>query len=385
MNKTENEKNGLKVALVCDFLTKMGGAQKTLAAICELYPDAPIYCMIYDEEGTHGIFKNHKIITTSLQKYQIFFRQKPKYLIGKYSRAVEEHDLSKYDVVISSNDSYAHGVITKPETFHLCYCHTPTRYLWDWTNEYLHENNIGWGLKGLYIRNILHKYRLWDRASADRVDHFLANSENVRKRISKYYRQDSRVLYPPVEVSEIEMAKDGPSDYFLIVSRLEPYKRIDLVIDVCNKLQKKLIIVGEGSSQADLEAISGPTIKFVGWQSDVKTYQFYRDCRAFIFAGEDDFGITPLEAMAAGRPVIAYSRGGALETVVQNVTGVFFDNPTTESLEKAIVELEEKYDTFIPQNCRSQAEKFSKEKFLEHLSHHVDDGYRKYLEKMKNA
>ena len=237
-------------------------------------------------------------------------------------------------------------------------------------------------MKGLYIRNILHKYRLWDRASADRVDHFLANSENVRKRISKYYRQDSRVLYPPVEVSEIEMAKDGPSDYFLIVSRLEPYKRIDLVIDVCNKLQKKLIIVGEGSSQADLEAISGPTIKFVGWQSDVKTYQFYRDCRAFIFAGEDDFGITPLEAMAAGRPVIAYSRGGALETVVQNVTGVFFDNPTTESLEKAIVELEEKYDTFIPQNCRSQAEKFSKEKFLEHLSHHVDDGYRKYLEKM---
>jgi len=385
MDQAEKSNMEPRVALVCDFLHKMGGAQKTLAAICELYPNAPIYCTIYNEKGTRGIFKKHQIFTTSLQNSPAYLRKHSKFLINKYTRAIEEHDLSKYDIVISSNDSYAHGVITKPETFHLCYCHTPTRYLWDWTNEYLGENNIGWEAKGLYVRRILHRYRIWDRVAADRVDKWLANSDHVKKRIAKYYRKDSDVLHPPVETSKIKMATESPSDYYLIVSRLEPYKRIDLAIQACNKLKKKLFIIGEGSARSSLENIAGLTIKFLGQQSDEKVYEFYRDCRAFIFAGEDDFGITPVESMAAGRPVIAYGRGGALETVVQNETGIFFEESSVKSLEKAILELDVKYYNIDPKRCRQQAEMFSKEKFLSGLKQAVESGYAEHQEKMSHA
>ncbi len=374
-----------KIALVCDFLTKLGGAQKVLLALHELYPDAPIYCLLYDEDGTHGSFKDCQIFPSSMQKAPPFLRRRPKYLVSKYTKAIEEFDLSKYDIVISSNDSYSHGVVTKPETFHLCYCHTPTRYLWDWHAEYLAENGIGYDLKGLYVRNVLHKYRVWDRVAADRVDHFVANSINVQKRIKKYYQSDSDVIYPPVEVANIEMADQPPQEFYLIASRLEMYKRVDLAILACNKLKKNLTIIGDGSAQSYLQSLAGPTVNFVGWKNDKELYQYYRECKAFIFPGEDDFGITPVEAMAAGRPVIAFRKGGTLETILDGKTGLFFDDPTVESLAESIADLERRYDELVPEVCRRQAEKFSKERFFTRIGDEIETGYKKHQEMMKNV
>ncbi len=385
MKQLNNETIEPKIAIVCDFLTKLGGAQKVLLSLHELYPAAPIYCLLYDEKGTGSVFKDCKIIRSSLQKQPGFLRHRPKFLIGKFAKAIEEFDLSKYDIVISSNDSFSHGVITKPETFHLCYCHTPARYLWDWHAEYLAENKLGFNFKGMFVRNLLHKQRIWDRVSADRVDHFLVNSENVKGRIKKYYQRDSDVVYPPVEVTDIKIAVEPPEDFYLIVSRLEPYKKIDLAIRACNKLKKKMMIVGEGSAKKYLQSIAGPTIKFVGWKNDKELWRYYRQTKSFIFPGEDDFGITPVEAMAAGRPVIAYGKGGATETILNGSTGLFFYQPTVESLTDAIGQLEKKYDNFIPANCRTQAEKFSKEKFLTEIKKQVELGYKKHLEMMNNV
>jgi len=367
----------MKIALVCDFLTKFGGAQQVLLAMHELYPEAPIHCLLYDEKGTMNKFANAKIVPSGLQKSVL--HKRPKFLLPKFASAVEEFDLSQYDVVISSSDSFAHGVITKPATFHLCYCHTPMRYAWDWANEYLAENNIGFGLKGIAVRNIIHNLRIWDRVAADRVDHFLANSENVRTRIAKYYRTESEVLFPPVDLEGIKPSGKPHEDYYLIVSRIEPYKKIKLAVEAFKDLKQKLVIVGEGSDLDHLKSIASDNIEFVGPKYDQELYTYFQNAKAFIFPGEDDFGITPVESMAAGRPVSAFRKGGTLETVIEGKTGVFFDESTAESLKKSVVQLEEHYDDFSPEACRKQAELFSKKSFQSALKKAVDEGYSKHL------
>lgn len=367
----------MKIALVCDFLTKFGGAQQVLLAMHELYPDAPIHCLLYDEKGTMGKFSNAKIVPSTLQKSAL--RKHPKFLLPKFASAVEEFDFSGYDVVISSSDSFAHGVITKPSTFHLCYCHTPMRYAWDWASEYLAENNIGFGLKGLAVRTIIHNLRVWDRVAADRVDHYLANSENVRKRIAKYYKTESEVLFPPVDLEGIKPTGKPHEGFYLIVSRIEPYKKIKLAVEAFKDSKQKLIIVGEGSELDYLKSIASDNVEFVGAKYDEELYKYFQDAKAFIFPGEDDFGITPVESMAAGRPVIAFRKGGTLETVIENKTGLFFDEATSESLKVAVKEMEEHYDEFSPEACRKQAESFSKKAFQESLKKAVEDGYQKQL------
>lgn len=379
MNKNEN----LKIALVGDFLTKTGGAQNTLRALADIYRDAPIYCLLYDEVGTKKMFVGHKIIPSRLQNKPGFLRRNPKLMLGQYQKAIEEFDFSSYDIVISTNDSFAHGIITMPTTFHFCYCHTPARYLWDWHNEYLKENKIGFGLKGFYVRRALHQQRIWDRLSADRVDVFAANSHNVKKRIKKYWQRDSIVIYPPVRTKEIKLAGEKPDDYYIIISRLEPYKRIDLAIEACTVLQKKLLIIGEGSDKENLMSKAGPTVKFLGWQSNEKIFQYLSHAKAFIFPGEDDFGIAPLEASACGRPVIAFAKGGALETVLENKTGIFFDQATSESLIEAIKRLEINLNNFSAETCRAQAEKFSTKNFQDIFAKTVMTEYEKYQEKLK--
>lgn len=381
MTTTKNDSQP-KIAIVCDFLTKLGGAQKVLKVLHDTYPEAPIYCLLYDEAGTQGVFRDCKIIPSVLQKYPAFIRRRPKFLVGKFAKAVEEFDLSKYDIVISMNDSFAHGVITKPETFHLCYCHTPTRYLWDWHSEYARENKIGFGPKGLFVRYLLHKQRIWDRVSAARVDHFIANSINVQKRIRKYYHMDSTVVYPPVEVEQITLADEPPKDFYLIVSRLEPYKRIDLAVRACTRLKKKLVVIGDGSAKNYLESLAGPTIKFLSWKKGAELFPYFQNAKAFVFPGEDDFGITPVESMAAGRPVIAFKRGGTLETIIEGQTGVFFTEPSIDSITEAILKLEEDYDNFSPATCRRQAEKFSTAKFVSAIQAEVGEGYKKHLRDM---
>lgn len=369
----------MKTALVCDFLTKWGGAENVLLSLTKAFPDAPIYCLLYDEKGTRGKFSDKKIISSSLQKLPSFIRRHTKYFINKYPSAIEEFDFSNYDVVVSSSNSFAHGIITKPSTLHVCYCHSPMRYAWDWTNEYLAENNIGFDLKGLYVRKTIHDLRIWDKAAADRADFYVANSTNVQKRIKKYYGLNSSVIYPSVDVKHIGLSEKKAEDFYLIISRLEPYKQIRLAVETFNENHKKLKIIGEGSQEKILRKIAKDNIEFLGWQDDEQKYKILSDCKAFIFPGEDDFGITPVEAMAAGRPVIAYNKGGVTETVIVDETGVFFDEPSTKSLNSAINKLEDLYDNFIPAKCRDRAEHFSEEAFIIGMQEFVREKYKHFL------
>jgi glycosyltransferase involved in cell wall biosynthesis len=369
----------MKIAIVHEFLTKIGGAEQVLLSFHKMFPDAPIYTLLYDEQNTNGIFNDCQIITSSLQKYPRFIRTRTKLLLGKLPRAVEEFDFSEYDVVISSSNSFAHGILTKPKTLHISYCHSPMRYAWDWYHEYMKENKIGFGPISLYIRNLIYKTRIWDKASSYRVDFWIANSANVQKRIKKYYGFSSEIIYPPVDVSKIEMTDGIPDDYYVIVSRLEPYKKIDLAIKAFNKLEKQLVIIGTGSQENYLKSIANDNIEFLGWQSDKSVQEYLRNAKALVFPGEDDFGITPIEAMACGRPVIAYNKGGVAETVKDGATGVFFNDPNSASLVEAINAMEKNYTNFSPNVCRKQAEKFSFEVFRDSFNKILEQQYFEYF------
>jgi glycosyltransferase involved in cell wall biosynthesis len=253
------------------------------------------------------------------------------------------------------------------------------RYIWDYTNEYLKENKIGFGLKGLFVRKTLHEIRVWDKVSSYRVDGWVANSSNVRERIKKYYGQDSTVIYPPVPVENIEFNENIPDDYYVIVSRLEPYKKIELAVQAFNQLKKPLVIIGTGSEEKHLKKIANGNIEFLGWQSEKAVYEYMRNAKALIFPGEEDAGITPIESMATGRPVIAYKKGGVRESVIEAKTGVFFDEPTVESLVEAISNFENKIQEFSPKVCRENALKFSEEHFKEQFLGTLKNKYDKYL------
>jgi len=363
----------MKIALVHDYLIKLGGAEKVLQVLHKIYPDAPIYTLLYDQKGTRGIFETdeYTIIPSSLQKKPGFLRKRSKLLLNRFPAAIEEFNFDDYDLVISDSNSFAHGIITGSKTAHICYCYSPTRYLWDWYQEYLAENDISEGPVGRYIRYKLSQLRIWDRNSAERVDFWLAQSKTVAKRIKKYYRKESTVIFPPVNINSIPLNLNKPKDYYLIVSRLTPYKKIDLAIRAFNKLNKKLIIVGEGDDRQRLEILADENIDFIGFQPTPIVNKMMGECKAFIFPGEEDFGLTPVETMAAGRPVIAYNKGGVTETVVAEKTGVFFDQNTPESLIKAVKYFEKKHAKFKPKICRKRTEMFSEEKFIRNIKNFV--------------
>lgn len=366
----------MKVAIVTDFLTKFGGAQRVLLEIHKLFPEAPIYCLLYDEEGTKGKFKNCDIRPSTLQKLPRFLRR-PKYLISSLPKTIETFNFDKYDLLLSSSDSFSHGAITKPTTTHICYCHTPMRYSWDWYHEYLKENKIGFGLKGLLIRLIIHKIRIWDKIASDRPDLYIANSKNVQARIRKYYHLDSEVIYPPTNIDRIKFdEKRKKEDFYLLVSRLEPYKKVDLAVKAFNKLKKPLYIIGEGTHLNELKKLANDNIKFLGWQSDEAMFDFYGRAKCFIFPGEEDFGITPVEAMAAGTPVIAFGKGGTTESVIENETGLFFNEESSESLAEAVNLFEKNISMFNPKACHQRALSFSEENF--------DKNYLNLIKQMTN-
>jgi glycosyltransferase involved in cell wall biosynthesis len=372
----------MKIAIVHELLTKIGGAEKVLIALHKIYPEAPIYTLLYDENGTGGRFSDCKIISSSLKKYPSFLRRKTKLFLPKLAQAIEEFDFSEYDTVISISSAYSHGILTKPSTFHICYCNSPMRYAWDWYHEYMKENRIGFGPKGLYIRNLLSNIRVWDKIASERVDFWISNSSNVKSRVEKYYQKDSVVICPPVEVENIEMSDNVSDDYYVIVSRLEPYKNIGLAVEAFNQNGKELVIIGTGSDENNLKEKANKNIEFLGWQSDKSVHEYMKNARAFIFPGEEDFGITPVESMACGRPVVALKRGGTLETIIDGRTGLFFKEETAESLNAAIDKLEKSYTDFIPSNCRKQAEKFSTENFEKKILSIVKTEYDKYQKRI---
>ena len=351
----------MKVAIVHDFLLKLGGAERVVKVLSEMFPKAPIYTLLYDEKTVGKVFPKERVRCSFLQKYPAFIRRHHRLLTHKMPRAIEELDLEDFDVVISSSSAFSHGIVVPVKTKHICYCHSPMRYAWDYSNEYQIENNLT-GVKKFLYALLLKSLREWDFIASDRPDAYIANSRHVRKRLKKYYRTESEVIYPPVDVSRFK-ASGKHSNYFLIVSTLTPYKKVDLAIQLFNKLGRELVIIGDGPQRKYLEQISAPNIEFLGFKDDATVKEYLENCRALIFPGEEDFGITPVEAMAAGKPVLAYARGGALESVISGKTGEFFFEQTVESMEDGLARLFYNERCYKPQTIRNHAKIFSREEF----------------------
>jgi len=361
----------MRVALVHDYLNQYGGAERVLEALCEIWPEAPIFTLIYDQHRTGSAFEGRKIKTSFLQKIP-FVKSHHRPFLMLMPLGIEKFDLSKYDLVISDSASFAKGVIVRPKTRHICYCHTPTRYVWDDSHKYIKEFSYPDFIKNL-VPLFLNYLRLWDEAAAARPDLYLANSHFVSRRIKKYYNRPSAVIYPPVKTDSFFISKQL-GDYFLLVSRFLPYKKIDLAIEAFNRLGWPLKIIGDGPEAKKLRQLAKPNIEFVGLVSEKELRNYYARCRALIFPQEEDFGIVAVEAMAAGRPVIAYQAGGALEIVKDGETGAFFKEQTPDSLVAALQNV--KIEKFSPQLIREHARQFDKEIFKKKIKEFVGESLK---------
>lgn len=358
----------MKVALVHDYLNQMGGAERVVMAFHEIFPDAPIYTSIYDPKLVDPAFQKMDIRTTFMQKFPFITKHHQPYL-PFYPFAMEKLDLRGYDLVLSSSSAFGKGVITRPETMHICYCYTPMRWCWNY-DEYVEREHLGRVARSI-LPFLITGLRTWDQVSAMRVDHFIAISPVIADRIRKYYRRDSVIIPPPVDAQRFAFDPETqPEDYFLILSRLVPYKRIDLAIEACNRLRLPLVIIGSGRDLDRLKKMAGPTIRFLGRLSDEEVCHYYARCRAFLFPGEEDFGLTPLEAQANGRPVIAYGAGGVLSSVVDGVTGVFFKEQTVDCLAQTLAAFDEQ--AFDPQTIRNHALEFDMPHFLRRIQQFID-------------
>jgi len=369
----------IKVALVHDYLKEYGGAERVLEALSEIYPEAPIYTAFLVKDSAVGKAFQDKKIITSWGNFFLSFKNLYSPLRFLAPLIWESFDFKNYDLIISSASWYiTKGIITPPGSLHLCYCHTPPRWLYGYRTSI--EWKKFWPIR-IYGEILAFFMRKYDYLSSQRVDLFIANSENVQKRIAKFYRRDSTVIYPPVEVEKIkEATKDlKPQDYFLIASRVVGAKGLDLAIEVANRLGFELKIVGEPAGlkweEEKLNKLKGKTVEFLGRVSDSELYKYYGQCKAFLALAEDeDFGIAPVEAMAAGRPVIAFAGGGYLETVIEGKTGTFFEDYSVDGLVKVLKIFDPK--KYKPEDCRKQAEKFSKERFKKEIIAYVEKKYK---------
>ena len=353
----------MKLAIVHDWLTNMGGAEQVIINFKEIYPDAPIYTTFYNPNNLDEKLKNIDVRTSFLQKRKMVTNHKKYFPLMPL--AFENFNLNEYDVILSSSTCCAKGVLTNPDSIHICYCNTPMRYAWERRDDYVE----GMGkLKRRLIKILLHYMRMWDVASANRVDYFIANSTAVQKRIQKHYKRDSVVINPPVRCKLFNISEtDG--DYYFVVSRLVTYKRFDLAVQACSELGKKLVIIGEGPEKEKLEKIANENVIFLGKQPDEVVKKYMSECKALLFPGEEDFGIVPVEAQSCGRPVIAYGKGGVLDTVIDGKTGVLFKEQTVESLKEAIT----KFETmkFDKQEIRKHALEFDEEVFKEKICRYI--------------
>lgn len=366
----------MKVALIHDHLAQDGGAEKVLQVFCDMYREAPIYTLLFEPKNVEKNYKDRHIETSIIQKMPGGIKHYRWYLIFM-PMAVEFFDLRPYDVVISDASAFAKGVITSTKTLHICYCHTPTRYLWSDTHQYINELHYNKYFKKI-IALSLSFLRMWDYGAANRVDYYIANSNFIAKRIKKYYSRDSTVIYPPVEVNNF-YCSGTQGNYFLIGARLVPYKRFDVVIEAFKANGKNLKIYGDGLDAPRLKKLAAghSNIQFLGRVSDDERAKLMAECIAFIHAPEEDFGITIVEAQASGRPVIAYRAGGAKELIEQGVTGEFFPEQTAESLQEALQKFDPaKYDQKI---LRAHAENFSTERFKREIENFVTEKKQEYF------
>lgn len=363
----------MKIALVHDHLNQLGGAETVLKAFTEIFPDAPVYTLIYDEARTNRLFRG-TTIRESFIAHLPLARKKFRWFLPLMISATESYDLSGFDVVLSDSSGLAKGVITSPNTLHIDYCHSPTRYLWSDHNLVIDRFETRWLIRRL-SQAFKSYLRVWDRLAADRVDNFIANSRFVADRITKYYRRESEVIFPPVDLSPYHVSEKDDG-YFLIISRLRPYKRVDIAVQAFNKLGLPLKIIGTGEEEQSLRLKAKKHVEFLGWVSDEEKRHYLEHCRALIHPQEEDFGITPLEAMACGKPVIAFKAGGACETVIDQKTGMLFDEQSWEALADTVIRF--RTLRFDPSLIRAHAETFSLETFKQKIRAYVENAWQKW-------
>jgi glycosyltransferase involved in cell wall biosynthesis len=371
-----------KLALVHDYLDKIGGAETTLMEMASLWERAPIYTMLYQAKNFPKKLKN-PVIESNLKRFRNFFSKKRKYTLPFISVTPETYDLRKFDIVLSSSGAFSKGVITNTGTMHVCYCHSPTRYVWDSSHEYLKSLALG-KLRDLLTRFILNYLRMWDVLAADRVDYFIANSKATQQKIKKYYRKDSKVIYPPVAVNLFNKnvqkyaKKKINESYFLIVSRLSAYKNLDIVVNAFNKLGWKLIIIGDGEQLKYLRSIKADNIKILGYQSRAQVIKYMKNCFCYIQASHEDFGIAAIEALAAGKPVLALEKGAAKEYIKPQFNGELFETPSIEVLAQGAYNIKKQIKNYDETKISQAVEKFSTENFKNGLKDFIEEKWQEY-------
>lgn len=353
----------MKVAIVHYWLVTMRGGEKVVESLCELYPQADIFTHVHIPEAISPTINRHKITTTFIQKLPLATTKYQSYL-PLMPLALEQLDLREYDLIISSESGPAKGVLTRSDALHVCYCHTPMRYVWDMYFEYRAATTSR--LKKLLMLPLIHYLKMWDYISVGRVDYFIANSNFVAGRIAKHYRCTAEVIHPPVATLDFSPSTDH-DDFYLVVGQLVNYKRIDIAVDAFNSLGKRLVIIGEGETLAELKRRAQPNIEILGRQPFSVIKDHLRKCRALIFPGVEDFGIVPVEAMACGKPVLAFKAGGALETVIDGVSGLFFDEQTSDSLIEVVQRFESIEITFDALRIAEHSHLFDKEIFKQKI------------------
>lgn len=365
----------MRVALVHDYLVQRGGAERVLEAFAELYPDAPIYTLVYDPDAMRGAFVGRDIRTSFLQNLP-WARRNHRLFPLLMPLAIEQFDFSGFDVVLSDSASYAKGAITRPGTLHVCYMHTPMRYAWDDCQKYAQDFGFPTFVRRL-VPSLVSPLRLWDRASAKRPDVIIANSDFVSRRIAKYYRRTSEVIHPPVDTGRFFVSPpEKRGTYFLMVGRLIAYKRHDIAIEAFSRLGLPLKIIGRGPEYARLRKIAGPTVEFLGRVDDADLPRYYSECRAFVFPQEEDFGIVAVEAMASGRPIIAYRGGDIVEHLDEGTMGIYFDRQTPEAIIEAVGRFRD--DAYDPELIRRSALRFDRTIFLEKVRSRLGSLWEEY-------
>jgi glycosyltransferase involved in cell wall biosynthesis len=371
-----------RVAIVHEWLTEYAGSERVVEQMLLCYPDADIFTMVdFLPEGKREFIQNKKVTTSFIQKLP-FAKKKYRQYLPLMPFAVEQFDLSKYDLIISSSHAVAKGVLTGPDQLHICMCYSPMRYAWDLHHQYIRESNMETGLKGWIAKYLLHKIRIWDYRTVHGVDKFIAISKFIERRIRKVYGRESFVMYPPVDTSAFTI-KDKKDDFYLTASRMVPYKKMDLIVEAFSRMpDKKLVVIGAGPDFEKIRAKAGANVNLLGYQSFDVLKDHMQRAKAFVFAAEEDFGITPLEAQACGTPVIAFGKGGALETIVGldsvKPTGVFFNSQDEQAIINAIKEFENSANRITSTNCKENSDRFSIENFRKNFTNFVESAYSEW-------
>ncbi|MBO5482582.1 MAG: glycosyltransferase [Spirochaetaceae bacterium] len=363
----------MKVAIVHYWLVTMRGGEKVLEELCKLFPQADIFTNVYDESKISDTIKSHKIFTTKINKWPMAKKLYQKYM-PFMPKALMDLDLTGYDLVISSESGPAKGVVPSPNAFHLCYCHTPMRYLWDMYHEYFRKSNP---IVKFFMKSMIPSLRLWDVMSSNLVDCFVANSHYVQARIKRYYNRDAKVIFPPCDIEKYGNNQRNPKDFYLFFGQLVGYKRADLAIEACIKSGRKLVVIGDGKSKEAQKYANTGLITFTGRVSDEEVAKYLSEAKALIFPGIEDFGIIPVEANAAGCPVLAYKEGGAIDSIKENETGLFFEEQTAESIIECMNKFEQIESSFTNRDVfANHVKQFSKEEFINQISKTIEERKR---------